>query len=51
VYRVVVEGWTKAEASDEMIHGSYGFHPLRQNLLDYIETLDSRAADLSARNR
>jgi protein tyrosine/serine phosphatase len=40
VYRIVVEGWTKAEASDEMIHGGYGFHPLWQNLLRYIETLD-----------
>jgi protein tyrosine/serine phosphatase len=40
VYRIVVEGWTKAAASDEMIHGGYGFHPLWQNLLRYIETLD-----------
>lgn len=40
VYRIVVEGWTKAEARDEMIHGGYGFHPLWQNLLRYIETLD-----------
>jgi protein tyrosine/serine phosphatase len=40
VYRIVVEGWTKAEASDEMIHGGYGFHPLWRNLLRYIETLD-----------
>jgi hypothetical protein len=23
-----------------MIHGGYGFHPLWQNLLRYIETLD-----------
>jgi protein tyrosine/serine phosphatase len=40
VYRIVVEGWTKAEAIDEMIHGGYGFHPLWQSLLRYIETLD-----------
>ena len=40
VYRIVVEGWTKADASDEMIHGGYGFHPLWQNLVRYIETLD-----------
>ena len=40
VYRIVVEGWTKAEATDEMIHGGFGFHPLWQNLLNYIEALD-----------
>jgi protein tyrosine/serine phosphatase len=40
VYRIVVEGWTKAEATDEMINGGYGFHPLWQNLVRYIEALD-----------
>ena len=40
VYRIVVEGWTKAQAADEMVHGGFGFHPLWQNLLRYIETLD-----------
>jgi protein tyrosine/serine phosphatase len=40
VYRIVVEGWTKAQATDEMINGGYGFHPLWQNLLRYIEALD-----------
>ena len=40
VYRIVVDGWTKAEATDEMIHGDFGFHPLWQNLLRYIEALD-----------
>jgi len=40
VHRIVVEGWTKAEATDEMIHGGYGFHPMWQNLLRYITDLD-----------
>jgi len=40
VYRIVVEGWTKAQATEEMINGGYGFHPLWQNLLRYIEALD-----------
>jgi protein tyrosine/serine phosphatase len=39
-YRIVVDGWTKAEATDEMINGGYGFHPMWQNLLRYIENLD-----------
>jgi protein tyrosine/serine phosphatase len=40
VYRIVVEGWTKAQATDEMINGGFGFHPLWQNLLRYIDALD-----------
>ena len=40
VYRIVVEGWTKAEAKDEMINGGFGFHPLWQDLLRYIDALD-----------
>lgn len=40
VYRVVVEGWTKAQATDEMVHGGYGFHPMWRNLIRYVEDLD-----------
>jgi hypothetical protein len=40
VYRIVVEGWTKAQAVDEMVHGGFGFHPMWQNLLRYIDALD-----------
>jgi hypothetical protein len=40
IYRVAYEGWTKAQATDEMINGGFGFHPLWQNLLRYIEELD-----------
>jgi protein tyrosine/serine phosphatase len=40
VYRVVVEGWTKAAAIEEMTRGGYGFHPIWQNLVRYIEDLD-----------
>jgi hypothetical protein len=40
VYRIVVEGWSKAEATDEMINGGFGFHPLWKNLPRYIEALD-----------
>ena len=43
VYRIVVEGWTKAQAADEMVHGGFGFHPLWQKLLRYIEALDVEA--------
>ena len=43
IYRVAIEGWTKAQATDEMINGGFGFHPLWQNLLRYIEELDINA--------
>ena len=43
IYRVAYQGWTKAQATDEMINGGYGFHPLWQNLRRYIEALDVEA--------
>lgn len=43
IYRIVVEGWTKAQATDEMVDGGFGFHPLWQNLLRYIDALDVNA--------
>ena len=43
IYRVVVDGWTKAEATNEMINGGFGYHPMWQNLLVYIDALDVAA--------
>lgn len=43
IYRIAFEGWTKAQATDEMINGGFGFHPLWQNLIRYIEELDVSA--------
>ncbi len=43
IYRIVIEGWTKAEATNEMINGGFNFHPVWQNLLRYIEALDVEA--------
>jgi protein tyrosine/serine phosphatase len=40
IYRIAFDGWTKAQATDEMINGGFGFHPMWQNLLHYIEELD-----------
>ena len=40
IYRIVYQGWTKSQATDEMINGGFGFHPMWQNLLRYIEKLD-----------
>jgi len=43
IYRIAYEGWTKAQAIDEMVNGGFGFHPLWRNLRDYIEQLDVNA--------
>jgi hypothetical protein len=40
IYRIAFEGWTKTQATHEMINGGFGFHPMWQNLLRYIEELD-----------
>lgn len=43
IYRIAYEGWTKAEATNEMVNGGFGFHPLWQNLTVYINNLDVNA--------
>ena len=40
LYRIVVQGWSKEAALDEMTQGGYGFHPLWQNLRRYVMQLD-----------
>lgn len=43
IYRIAFEGWTKTQATDEMIRGGFGFNPMWQNLVRYIEALDISA--------
>ena len=40
IYRIVVQGWTKREAIEEMTQGNFGFHPVWKNLIAYIEKLN-----------
>jgi protein tyrosine/serine phosphatase len=40
IYRVAVQGWTKADALEEMTQGGYGFHTVWKNLPEYFEKLD-----------
>jgi len=42
-YRVVVQGWSKEDAIEEMTRGGFGFHPLWANLLAYVRRLDVEA--------
>ncbi len=39
-YRVIVDGWTKQQAVDEMVNGGFGFHSIWSNLPNYIKNLD-----------
>lgn len=43
IYRIAVQGWTKADAIREMTKGDFGFHPVWKNLIAYIEKLDVAA--------
>jgi protein tyrosine phosphatase (PTP) superfamily phosphohydrolase (DUF442 family) len=40
VYRIAVQGWSKAEAIREMTQGGYGFHQIWGNLPKWIQKLD-----------
>lgn len=39
-YRVVIQGWSRQDAADEMTSGGYGFHAGYQNLVRYIDNMD-----------
>jgi protein tyrosine/serine phosphatase len=43
VYRVVVCGWTKDAAVQEMKGGGFAFNPAWQNLVNYVERLNADA--------
>jgi protein tyrosine phosphatase (PTP) superfamily phosphohydrolase (DUF442 family) len=40
MYRIVVCGWTKEQALDEMKQGGFGFNPTWQNLVTFVEKSD-----------
>jgi protein tyrosine/serine phosphatase len=40
MYRIVVCGWTKPEAIDEMKNGGFDFNPVWDNLVSFIEKAD-----------
>ncbi len=40
-YRVAVEGWTPADALDEMVYGGYGHHSMYANLRTLVGGLDA----------
>ncbi|HEY1661893.1 MAG TPA: tyrosine-protein phosphatase [Verrucomicrobiae bacterium] len=40
MYRIVVCGWTKQQAIDEMKHGGFRFSPVWDNLITFIQKAD-----------
>lgn len=40
VYRIVVQGWSKERAIEELRQGGFGFHEMWSNLVAYLEALD-----------
>jgi len=39
-YRVAVEGWSKEEALDEMIHGPFDYNPIWKKAAQFIRDMD-----------
>lgn len=40
MYRIVIQGWTKAAAIDEMVNGGFGFHKQYSQIIDMINQAD-----------
>ena len=40
IYRIIIQGWSKEEAIEEMTKGGFGFHSIWRSLPDYISKLD-----------
>ena len=48
VYRIVIQGWSKEEAIQEMTEGGYGFHAVWVNLPHWIRALNVNAVGKAA---
>lgn len=40
MYRIIEQGWSRADALNEMQNGGYGFHSIWQNIPTYINSAD-----------
>jgi len=41
IYRIIVQGWGKQQAIEEMTKGGFGFNKFYINLIKYTEQLDT----------
>ena len=40
MYRMVVQGWSREDALDELVNGGYGYHTIYRNIPAYIRNVD-----------
>jgi uncharacterized protein (TIGR01244 family) len=40
MYRMTEQGWSREKALDELQNGGYGFHPMWQNIIEYLRKID-----------
>ena len=40
MYRILYQNWSKADALDELLHGSYGHHGILKNIPRYLKNAD-----------
>jgi len=40
MYRIIVQGWSREAALDELINGNYGYHSLYKSIPKYIMSVD-----------
>jgi protein tyrosine/serine phosphatase len=43
MYRILYQGWNKAQALDEMEHGGFNFHSIFANIPDFVQNADLAA--------
>gem|GEM_PF-451072 len=43
MYRIVIQGWDRQQAVDEMVKGGFGFHQIWSNLIEFIKDSDIEA--------
>jgi len=40
MYRILVQGWSREAALDELVNGGYGYHSIYGNIPDYLRQVD-----------
>lgn len=40
-YRIIIQGWSKEDAIDEMVNGGYGYHKVWKSLISLIKKIDA----------
>ena len=43
MYRIVVQGWSREAAIDELVHGGYHYHAVFDNIITYLKQVDIKA--------